>query len=285
MKVHYFSARIQGSTDTHQTLLTRIDKLTLIDREKPVLDRVMFLEHLEANQDFYDIDFTQRRLLHGPGHSQQGQPTVDFTLGQGGGFGEQTAVVWSKTGHHVAIQYNHYGPRAGNIAYYLSSFLTRSGNQQLPQLIFTPVVDDDVMAKLESSTVQATLECAIDGAMLSDSMADHNVAVSSMLDLTNATAAGRLEIKLSHGSGKRSGPLEIMSTIQNLLELGPKKLKVSIKADFDSKMEVLDLLEHRQVEEIPEENLRLTDGLRWKWHDRVNGIRGKFGPWLSQQQS
>ena len=285
MKVHFFKVEIKNSRDTIYELLERIYALPAIDRERRISDGWVFLEELDTRRRFHNTEFTQRRTRNGPGRSEQGKPTKDFPMGQGVGFGEHSAAVWSSSGEFVAMQYNHWGLRPGAIARYLSGFLSRRGRGHSPRVDLIPELDDEAIARLQASVTQTRLECAIDGATFSDEMVDHGNAVTSMLRLSDETAANRVEIALSYGMGRRSGPLNVMPMIRNLLRGNPQKLKVGVKGDFDSKMEMLDLIEHRYVEEIDESELLLTSGLRWDWDSRINAIQARFEPWLNRRQS
>ena len=285
MRVYFFRVVIENSTDTTHDLVDRIYGLPQIDREWVGGNGLsVFLEDLRDSPNFFATEFTHRRMTHGPGHSQQGQPTSDFALRQGAGFGEQTAAVWSRQIDYVAIQYNHHGPRSGTIAKYLSNFLNQYRANTEPKLILIPVLDDTAMAQLESSIMQVKLECAIDGSTFSDEMVDHGVAVSSMLELSDETSANTVDLTLSFGMGRRSGPLNVMPMIDNLLRGNPRKLKVWVKDDFDSKMEMLDLIAHRYIEEVPEGELSpLSSGLRWDFDLRLRAIERRLEQWLRRQ--
>ena len=67
-------------------------------RELLSSDKTIFLEHLNLGPDGEcAADFTQRSP-EGPGYSVPMQPTTDFTLAPGSGFGEHTAVALRQEG-------------------------------------------------------------------------------------------------------------------------------------------------------------------------------------------
>ena len=279
MKVHFFRFEINNSTDTPDSLLSRIDKLRLIDREQAIPPGTMFLEDLTADSLFYSMDFTKRRTIQGPGQSVQGRRTTDFALPEGGGFGEQTALVWSRKSDYVAVQYNHSGPRVGAIASYFSRFMEPSRGK--PKVEFHPVLDDTVMSRLRNSTVRTKFDVTVDRRSLSEALIEDDLALSSIVNLGDATNAGHLSFQLSLGGDVRNGPLKgILALAGRIMSASPRGLKVGIKDTLDSKMEVLDLLNHREVEEIPDTSLPLTDGLRWDFSSRANAIKSTFIPWL-----
>ena len=284
MMVHFFRAEIVNSRDTPGSLLTGIDNMPLFNRERPTSSGTLLLEELTIDPRFYCIEFTKRRTSQGPGHSIQGQQTTDFVLRQGGGFGEQTALVWSNDSEYIAVQYNHYGPRPGSIANYLSLFL-RPSSRDTPKVMFHPVLDDNVMSRLRNSAVQTKFDVTVDRRSLSETMIEDDTPISSIAKLGDATNAGQLSFQLSLGGSVRNGPLNgIVELVRVLMDAYPRRLKVGIKDTFDSKMEVLDLLNHREVEEIPDSLLTLTNGLRWDFASRASAIRSIFSPWIGGRQ-
>jgi len=284
MKIHYFRAETQEGGEDAKHVLTRIKNLSLIEREKEIDDKIMFLESFRIDEDFLYTDFTQRRMKHGPGCSRKGQATEDFNLGKNAGFGEQTAVVWSLKNSYVAIQYNHYGPKPGITSEYLSSFFNSKYNES-QWLDFVPVISNDIWSKLQSSTAQVKLECSVDAENVTDEMVNENVAISSILKLAHETSAGKIDFTLSYGSTQRSGPLsKITELCESLSRARPKKLRVGIKNELDTQIEMLDLLQHRITEEVPNQELRLTPGLRWDADNRFDTIQLRLDRWLEKRQ-
>lgn len=278
MKVHYFHVKTQE--ENIKQVLTCIDNLNSIEKEKEIDNKIMFLESFKTDQNFLYTDFTQRRIKHGPGYSKKGQATEDFNLGEDAGFGEQTAVVWSSNGDYIAIQYNHYGPKPGTISEYLSSFVERKTGEAQP-LDFIPVISDNIWAKLQNSKAQVKLECSVFAENLTNEMINNNVPVSSMLRLANETSAGKIDFTLSYGSTRRAGPLKRIPEIcEAMLKAKPDKLKVGIKNELDAQIEMLDLLQHRAMEEVPSHELKLTPGLRWDVNSRFDTIKLRLAKWL-----
>lgn len=278
MKIHYF--HVETQEENIKQVLARIDNLNSIEKEKEIDNKIMFLESFKTDQKFLYTDFTQRRMKHGPGYSQKGQATEDFNLGEDAGFGEQTAVVWSLNGDYIAIQYNHYGPKPGTISEYLSSFVEKKTDEAQP-LDFIPVISDNIWAKLQNSKAQVKLECSVFAENLTNEMINNNVPISSMLRLANETSAGKIDFTLSYGSTRRAGPLKRIPEIcEAMLKAKPDKLKVGIKNELDAQIEMLDLLQHRAMEEVPSHELKLTPGLRWDVNSRFDTIKLRLAKWL-----
>ena len=102
MKVHFFEVALENSSEDPTSLIDRIRGLPLPDRDIDVNGKYMLLETVDVageRGDVRELDFTQRRVQNGPGHSRRGQPTADFDLGQDAGFGEQTAAILSSSNY------------------------------------------------------------------------------------------------------------------------------------------------------------------------------------------
>ena len=154
------------------------------------------------------------------------------------------------------------------------------------KVVFEPVLDREAFARLRRSWKQTRLECAINANTVTDDMARCNVALATALQLHNQTSAGRVEISVSLGEGKRGGPLQdVLETVQSLLPFAENlaRFKVTIKEDLDTATEVLDLLGHRETALVPDSQLQMTPGRRFTYQSRIDAIRTRFEPWLLQQ--
>ena len=287
MKIHYFQIEIQGSPVGVADLLDDIRSRPLGQRERRIQEKDVFLERCSKVSGSYEMEFTQRRTQNGPGHSQPGKQTTDFPLAQGAGFGEQAAAIWSPRGY-LAAQYNHYGVRPSGIRAYLERFLGNRGGHSFdsPAVLMRPVIDQGVLARLYRSEKQSRFECAIAAEAITPEMARANVALGTVLGLSNEMSAGRVEFAVSFGEGKRGGRLHnIVEAVESLLRFDEhlSRLKVNIKEDLDTATEVLDLLEHRETDTVPDNQLQMSSGRRIEYSSRINAIRSRFEPWLSRR--
>lgn len=273
MKILFFRIEVPDGHEEVHDVLDRVSRLTLVRRERDLGEKFMLLETCELDGDFWQLDFTQRRIRNGPGHSRRGSATTDFDLEEDAGFGEQTAAVLSDG--YMAVQYNHYGVRPGAIASYLSTFA--SGGAQVS---VRPVLDDDAFARLVNSQVQNKLICKFDAAAISDSMADHT-AVGEILRLRRELGVGHVEMTLSYGQDRPGGPLEgIPDLARSLLQTaGLLGLKVSVKENVDTATEVLNLLEQSHAVIVPERALTMTNGRRYDYESRIRAVRREFERW------
>lgn len=271
MKILFFHVEVQDGQEEVHDVLDRVRRLALPNREKHLEEKFMLLETCDLDGDLWQLDFTQRRVRNGPGHSRHGELTTDFELEEDAGFGEQTAAVLSDG--HMAVQYNHYGVRPGAIALYLSSFA-------LNRVSVSPVLDEDAFARLVNSQVQSKLVCSFDAAAITESMADH-IAVGEMLRLRREMGAGRIEMTLSYGQDRPGGRLQgVPEFARSLLQTaGLRGLKVNIKENVDTATEVLNLLEQNHAVVVPDGNLTMTDGRRYDYESRIREVRREFERW------
>lgn len=252
--------------------------------EKLVNQKMIFSESGDFVDDRAYMDFTYRRVTNGPGYSAPGVDTADFDIEKDAGFGEQTAIVYDPDQEYVAVQYNHHGPRAGVIAEYFSHF---SDGQQTDHYSWDPAIRKDVYAKLQRSAQQTKLRLRVDASTINDEMLKNNVALNAVQTLRNTTNAGYVEIILSQGEDRRGGPLgSIREIIRALVphkeqpDAYLKKLEVGVKDQVDSSTEILDILKHRVVEDIPDDELLKTDGLRYTFDSRIGHINKVLTQWL-----
>lgn len=280
MKIHFFEMVIENSDEDPMSLIDRIRVMSLAERDIVVNEKNMLLETANVGgelKDMWELDFTQRRVQNGPGHSRRGQLTADFDLGEDAGFGEQTAAILSSNSY-MAVQYNHYGVRPSAIATYLGRFLPDG-----PFVALRPVLTDDAFARLQRSHKQTRLDFAINASEITESMADY-VGLAEALQLQSATAAAHIDISLSLGEGRRGGPLrnivDFVSRVNG--EPGLTALKVSMKQDIDAPTEILDLLKQRETVVVADSKLQMTDGLRFTYESRMDALRREFGLWLQQ---
>lgn len=285
MKIHFYQIEITDGRDAMSDVLDKIYLLSLEDRERDINGKTVFLERNNKQGGLYEMDFTQRRIQNGPGYSRRGEETVDFDLEDDAGFGEQTAAIWSPRGYLV-VQYNHYGVRPSTIGVYLEQFLDKGdpGNKQ-PMLTLKPVINDNVYAKFIKSQRQTRFSCAINAGAITNEMAQADIALGLAQRLRDNTSAGKVEISVSLGEDKRGGPLQgIRKIVDSLIRSeSVTSLKVGIKADLDATTEVLDLLKHREEVIIPDDYLKMTDGLRYDYPSRIEALRREFNRWLRQR--
>ncbi len=287
MKIHYYEIKLERSSLTVSNLLDSLRRQPQVQRERRIHDKDVFLEQGSSKDGLWELEFTQRRIHNGPGYSVKGKPTTDFNLAQGAGFGEQAAAIWSPRGF-LAVQYNHHGVRPSGIRAYLERFLRdyHPSTNTPPKVALNPVIDQEAFARLIRSQRHLRLECTIAVDALTEDLASGDVSLQAFLQLRNQTSAGKVEIALSYGQGKRGGPLDnILKTVQSLLrcENHLSKLKATVKEDLDAVSEVLDLLEHRETALVPDSELTVTSGMRYTYSSRVEAIRNRFEPWLAQR--
>ena len=284
MKIHFYKVEPPNIHDDLAHILDQIGRKPIFKRERDIGGKIVFLEELNKRSTSYEMDFTQRRVENGPGYSRKGKPTVDFPLEENAGFGEQTAAIWSSG--YLAVQYNHYGVRPPTIRDYLQKILHGQSSDQPDLLSIIPVVDDEVFAKFLESKQQTKFSVAVDANTISKEMAD-NVTLGTALNLQEDTLATKVEISISYGGNKRGGPLQGIKEMAKILRkhTGVTSMKAAVKNELDAPVEVLDLISHRELIEVPDDNLKRTDGRRFDYESRISAIRREFSKWLKKRHA
>ena len=281
MKVHYYSYRVLNSNESLKRVIQRISNLELGSREHGAERSPILAEHISVGTEFIETDFTLRRMTGGPGLSKRGEQTKDFEFTEGQGFGEQTAVVWSVDGY-AAVQYNHRGPKSVGIQNYLKSFIRGGEDTELELL---PFVDPDIWNRFLSSNEHISLECTIDARALPPDMAKSNLPFAHALGMRSELGTGKVNMRFFYGADRPGGPGNLLSTIRGLYEgrQHVESLKVGVREDVDCASEVLNLLGHHDVDEIPNEELEQTPGRRYSRESRLRAIKTVFKEWLQKQ--
>lgn len=280
MKVYYFKIGVERVPLALPDLLKSVMAKEQRDREIPISDKEVFLEHFVERYGLYEMGFTQRRWYNGPGLSSRGQLTKDFSITADDGFGEETAAVLAPDGL-FAVQYNHFGARPGSIRAYLETCLKRalgSAGTGDAAITMVPVINNAARAKIEqgdSSVVR--MEVAILTSRINEEMARNNLALETALDMRNRTDAEKIDLTLSVAARRKDRPSKLENLwgpIQGMLQHSDSlaKLKVRVRDEDGSPAELLDLLEEREVSVITS-GLELSSGRRYTHESRVSSIR------------
>ena len=151
----------------------------------------------------------------------------------------------------------------------------------------------DTVDRLAASPIHTKLICGFDAESVfpNQNTADLGVPIKRIMEIRDSTGAVNIEVSLSLGRRSDIGKFDehgnlrslgILQMVQQAFGLNPSKLVASIKSD-DGPVEILDLLDHREVDEVPDSDLPLTGGRRWPYVFRAAAIRQRFAVWLQQQ--
>ena len=280
MKVYYFRIGVERVSLALPDLLKSVMAKDQRDREIPISDKDVFLEHFAEQNGLYEMGFTQRRWYNGPGLSSRGQLTKDFSITDDDGFGEETAAVLAPNGL-FAVQYNHFGARPGSIRAYLQTCLKRALGSAGPgdaAITMVPVINEAARAKIErGDRSMVRMEVAILTNRIDERMARNNIALETALDMRNRTDADKIELALSVRARRKDRPSKLENLwkpIQGMLQHSDSlaKLKVRVRDKDGSPPELLDLLEEREVSVVTS-GLVLSGGRRYTHESRVSSIR------------
>ena len=284
MKIHYY--RVVGtSTVGFRRLLARVHESSRRDIAVPSGrgQKEMVMESLTVDGGHCSMDFTHRRMTHGPGFSERGAQTVDFDeITEGGGYGEQAAVVWHSNTRYAAVQYNNWGPKARDIGAYLSHFVNGHG-----AVSFEPAMTRGALVDLKRKGRAITkFEVAWDRSLTSEEMTaglSVGAPLSALLALQDTTNAMHLSVSLSVGRGRRpsgDGGLDLDELVEGIQALSPTVAKVKREGQARPR----NLLEHLEGEEIDDAELPLTKGRRLAYEGRVKAMKDRLDRWVSRRQ-
>lgn len=270
LKVHLFKVRpIDGTRPLADTLI-KISQLSLPKRMAQAKFQPMRLECLDvppARPGLWRLDFCKLRTT-GPGKASASEPTRGFDMAEEDRFSEESAAIYDERSGYIAIQYNHYGPRATTIEDYLSVFAGQGLGYHLDIQL-----DPSVQARLARKTIFSKFAYRVAPARLSSHWRNLNVSLARALT-SQQDAFGGDWVSVEVSLERRSKPtLKLVDRLSGILGLTQEstdavaKLEVYGKDDGDSLVEKIDLLHGKLV--MTFENLsvdidrRVPRDLRW----------------------
>lgn len=261
--------------------INRINSLPMQDRVRDISGYDMKLEEVSSGKvsgnAVWLMDFCKHRDS-GPGLAKTDAKIQGFNLAADEAFGEMTATLYDPASHFIAIQYNHYGPRAGSIAKYISEFV--SGKQ----LIFEPRLKDDVLAEIERKRYNASFSFRYSSTLLTK---DHmkKLAMSTLVDGLERMGenVGEVEItvrkkRYSRGMMGQIPLMKCLLQISSEVDGAIKSAKVKGAMSPGDEPELLDILNAK----ISDERGGLTANPRTKMYafeDRCRLLKASFRSW------
>jgi len=261
--------------------INRIKSLPMQDRVRNISGYDMKLEEVSCSQingdDIFLMDFCKHRNS-GPGLAKTDAKIQGFNLATDEAFGEMTAALYDPATHFIAIQYNHYGPRAGSIAKYLSKFVRGK------RLTFEPRLKDDVLAEIEKKQYNASFSFRFAPAHLTKEHRKKLAMSTTIKDLEQmGENVGEVEITVKKGRDSKGmmGQIPFMKSLLGIsTEAGGaiKSAKVKGAMTPEDEPELLDILNAK----ISDERGGLAANPRTKMYafeDRCELLKASFRSW------
>jgi len=289
MKVNLLRVKTMEGAEALADLLSRISVDLVTDRLRKVGYQEIRLESVSAprtdgnDSPYWLLDFTKLRFEHGPGKISRKAMIEGFELEKDQGFGEETAVLFDPETHHILIQYNHNGPRAGTIEEYLCTY----DHGTVGKYSFHVVLDDTANLRLAQKEIIKKIHFKVAAPRITEAQRNGNVPLGRVLDMANNLDGETVEIVISAGRGRLSNPVQsIIDTLRGLMPGGEdpldtplKTFKVYGKDRVDGETDEINMLLTR--EEITIDNLEMGPDLRYtqksRWHGLLRARRGWDG--------
>ena len=280
MKVHAFGVKKSDNSGDLKDLLEHINGDSLEARIRKIGFNDIRIENIKLEADLWYFDFGKFRDRHGPGKASKSIATKGFDFQDGEVFCEETACLYIPKSNHLIVQYNHHGTRVGLIQSYLSSY--DENNSYSFEML--PKYDETVEQKFRNRVATKKITFQIDPRYLNQNDKDAGVALTQALDIGKKSDGEKVELTISAGSAKENrlsnGMEKALTYLKEKAHENPKgitKLRVGVLEDFDSKMEVLDLIEHRLVHEFS--NIKLGKDLRFSREERYGALTRASKGW------
>jgi hypothetical protein len=280
LHVHLFKVQGTDNAPALQEVLTKISALPLKDRLKNKGWSPIRLESVVSpttGGTLWKLDFCRLRS-EGPGRASNTQQATSFDLADGERFAEETAALYDEGSGFMVLQYNHYGPRAGGIADYLSLFVKQGeGYDLLIQL------DPSAQARFKNKTIFSRFAFRVAPARLSQSWRNKNVAMLDAINMQQKSfGADWVEVVVSMEAGS-SGTLKIKDKLKAILGLANEasdavtELKASGRTAAGESLDEVNLLTEK-LEEVYKK-VPLDDGRRLEQAARWGRLQDAYDKW------
>ncbi|MDX8398987.1 MAG: DUF6731 family protein [Gallionellaceae bacterium] len=263
-------------------LLEQILNTDLVGRERMIGKQPFRLEDAvppTKTSPFWLLDLSKRRYEGGPGKASKDTPVKSFKMGAGFGFAEETAALFDPYSGFVIVQYNHYGPRAGAIAEYFSSYDLASPNFYEFQLQLSP----NAQARLNNKKVFTRIKLTVAPAMLTDAYRKNNISlVNSLSAQLNEFGGDTVSIEVSLNRGSNTS-LKIRNKLKALLCMANEEqdavsaMVITGRDDIDQRLDPVDLIHERL--ETPIKDMPLDEGLRYPKEARFLALQRAYNGW------
>jgi hypothetical protein len=281
MKVHLYRVEQTAGTNPFSSVLRTLEPMALADRKKRVRGQDIRVEDISNRRHKWFIDIGRLRFDHGPGHARRDQPIEDFRLDRDAGFGEEVAALFDQDSGFIAIQYNHFGVRAGTLEDYFNEFANESSDEYKFEMTF----DREVHRRLQDKTIFKTLTFGVVPQRVDEGDFAANTSLADAISIGRRAGANSVTVKLSMGQGGRGAlsPTVVQRAITALQrklsrdEDAVTKLEVRAKDDMESEAEVIDLIQPRLSTVI--EGLEVGPGLRVSREDRYEALSRAMRGW------
>lgn len=190
IKIHLF--KTSGESPARM-IFERLFNADFAERNQEINGDTFRMEDLKAEDgsQLLLMNFIRLRLDEGPGKAGLNQKVTGFGLARSEGFAEETAVLYDPETELWVIQYNHFGPRAGAVASYMSRM-----QHPRPSMDLVPVWRDDAMRELACRPFKTKLEIKVAARSISALDADGAVGLTEGLKAARANGADTLTLEI-----------------------------------------------------------------------------------------
>lgn len=283
LKAHPFTLITPHNVQSMDQLLQQIHAQSLQDRTRTVFGATIKLESIIPPQNgasYWLLDFLKIRTQHAPGLVTKNTVSQSIPLQRGQNFSENTAALYCPAKNVFIIQYNHYGPRSGNIAEYLSIYT----GQAAADYELRVKINQAAQARLQGKTQFTKLTFRVAPANISPAFKARHRSLASAIQHQQNIANGDW-VELTFSVDARSGnSLRISNLIPGLKALAGQgantvsSVQISGRNNTADKVDVVDLL--KEKEEQTFKNLPLDHGGRIPLQERHNKLIAAYNGWV-----
>ncbi|MDP2102091.1 MAG: hypothetical protein Q8J59_05120 [Methylotenera sp.] len=282
IKVYFFSISSQSQARPLQEIfeelqLKGISQRTYSHGQFPVrLENILPLTL--AGRNYWLLKFSKLRDTNWPGVAEPNAEATDLILDDTSLLTEDTYTIFDLENGKVAVQYNHFGVRISKVQDYINVM----GNS--PFYNFIPVLNQNVLNKYESKPIITKVHAVIDGLSDADIAIFNGSSLSQSINQSLEADVQRIEFSISVDARYEEMKIQkhfAKDLIDRVLgRQGPKdSLKVSVKDEDNSTIEILDLFEDLKISYIDSTSLNKTAGRRYDSTGFNNALISVMNEW------
>lgn len=283
MKIHAFRLEQQGPGDL-LALMDAVRAMPLEDRFFAGDGRALRLEARGRRGDFYLMDFAGPRGGHGPGRMAPSRPITEFDLQADESFGEDTAIALHIPTGYVAVQYNHYGPRAATVDRYFNAADLEIGGHAPTTYTLAACLRPDAYRRLAEMGFMQEVEftIALPGILPGD--ADRGLSVEGALAAPLPEGVQIISMQLRAMAGAPIGRAGVMGLIDSLTARGAELRAARVwgkRAEGLGRKRPVDLVNDHLSNEV---DIRTARGQRIARAERWQALTASLTGWLAAGQ-
>lgn len=282
MKIHYFSISTERDARPLQDIFTDLRNRDISQRtytQSHIQIRLESIQPVTSQQrQYWLLRFSRLRDRNWPGVARPDREATDLVLEPNTLLSEDSYAIFDVLNGKLAIQYNHFGVRSSKIQDYINIM---GGS---PYYRFFPVFNQNILDTYRGKPIVTKVEAVIDDLSEADVHHFGGSSLAQSIQQSLEADAKKIEFSMSVDARFKENRLNknvVSNFIDRMINRNEDRdsLKVSVRDDEDSAVEILDLFEDLKVSYIDPLVLTETAGRRYEAEGMNNALMLAMNAW------